>query len=372
MAAHVSPARKIQHRKDLSVLGIWGASRLSVLVLSWAAMFFGTQHPRSWLGMWQNWDAYLLGHIAQYGYFGPAGHVIPHQVAFWPGYPVAIGVVHLVVREWTVSALLVSLIAGTVAVVALGRLADDYFPGTRQPAVLFFLVSPAAIFLTAGYTESLFLAFALPAWLAARRGRWLPAGLLAAGAVATRVEGLFLLAALALMAALYAHTRWRALLSVSVAVIPAVAYEAYLRAATGDWLAWMHAESAGWDRHFTGPVACLCTTWGAAFGHGLSAPYAWEFQLEIGAVLVGVAVTLALLWFRYWPEAAFCGLTIAVLATSTWYESVPRALLVMFPVWIGLARVASRWPWAGRLYLAVSVPLAVAVALAYMTGAWAG
>lgn len=372
MAAHVSPARKLQHRKDASVLGVWGLTRVSVLILSWAAMFFGTQHPRSWLAMWQNWDAFLLGNIARYGYFGPAGHVIPHQVAFWPGYPFVVADVHLIVRQWTVSALLVSLIAGTVAVVALARLAEDYLPGTGQRTVLFLLVSPAAIFLTAGYTESLFLAFALPAWLAARRGRWLMAGLLTAGAVATRVEGLFLLAALALMAALYAHTRWRALVSLSVAVIPAVAYELYLRAMTGSWMAWMQAESEGWDRHFTGPVACLCTTWSAAFGHGLAAPYAWEFQLEILAVAAGLAVTIALLAARHWPEALFCGLIIATLATSTWYESVPRSLLIMFPLYIALARLSARRPWIGQVYLAVSLPLAAVLALAYLTGAWAG
>jgi hypothetical protein len=360
-------------REDTDVLRLWGVSRLAVLVLSWAAMFVGTQRPRPWLWLWQNWDARLLVHVARYGYFGPAGHPIAHQVAFLPGYPLAVAAVQLVVRDWTVAALVVSLIAGTVAVLALARLAEDYTPGTGPRTAEFFLVSPAAVFLAAGYTESLFLAFALPAWLAARHGRWPLAGLLAAGACATRVEGLFLVAALAVAADLYTSRPWRAYASLSVALVPVAAYELYLRVATGDWLAWMHAEAAGWDRHFAGPVGALRTTWTAAFNsHWMSAPYRFEFQVEIVAVAAGLAGVIVLAALRHWPEALYSGLTVGVLATSTWYESVPRALLILWPLWYGMARVANRWPWAGRVYLALAVPLSAVTALLYLTGAWAG
>ena len=50
----------------------------------------------------------LLEHIAQYGYFGPPGHAIKHLVAFFPGFPVTQALVHVLVRQWTVSGLLVS------------------------------------------------------------------------------------------------------------------------------------------------------------------------------------------------------------------------------------------------------------------------
>ena len=55
--------------------------------------------------------------------------------------------------------------------------------------VLFFLLSPCAIFLAVGYTEALFLAFALPAWLAAQRRNWPLAMTLTAVATAVRVSG---------------------------------------------------------------------------------------------------------------------------------------------------------------------------------------
>ncbi len=57
--------------------------------------------------------------------------------------------------------------------------------------MLYLLLSPYAVFLAAGYSESLFLALALPGWLAARRGRWARRRLLVAlGDVGAHHRGL--------------------------------------------------------------------------------------------------------------------------------------------------------------------------------------
>ena len=69
-------------------------------------------------------------------------------------------------------------------------------------AVLYVLTTPTAIFLMVGYTECLFLAFAIPAWHAAARGRWWRAALLAglSGLVRPDAVSSFLIPALAVMA----------------------------------------------------------------------------------------------------------------------------------------------------------------------------
>lgn len=64
--------------------------------------------------------------------------------------------------------------------------------------------------------------------------------------------------------------------------------------------------------------------------------------------------------------------TIGVLATSTLYQSVPRSLLLLWPVWCGLAVAAARRAWVGQLYLAVSVPVAAMIGLLFMNNYWAG
>lgn len=382
---------------DLAALRIWLVTRLAVLALTWPAAFVmrgDAKSPQGWLSMWQQWDAVRLTAIAQYGYFGPPGRALPDQVAFFPGYPFALDIVHFLVRQWTVSGLGVSFIAGAVAVVALSRIAElDYQPRygrwtTSQPdtagptdgqrtsggnAALFMVVSPAAIFLAAGYSESLFLAFALTSWLAARNQRWVLAVLLAGGASVIRINGLFLCVALVIeILRRGGGQRLRALAAFIPALVPLACYELYLYAQTGDWLAWVHAEKHGWQRQLTNPVDTFKTAWTAGFGHEFTAPINFVFQLEILAVLIGVVTTVALLAWRRWAEAAYAGLTIAALATSIWYESVPRALLLLWPIWCGLAMLAARWRWVGQLYLAVSIPIAAIIGLLFLSGHWAG
>jgi hypothetical protein len=362
---------------DRAALGIWLLTRVAVLALTWPAAFIfrGSQKsPQGWLALWQNWDAVRLADIARYGYFSPAERLYPDQVAFFPGFPLVLDAFHAVIRQWTVSGLIVSFIAGAVAVVAVSRIAErDYLPQAGSRAVLFLVVSPAAIFLAAGYTEALFLALAATSWLSARNEHWIRAVLLAGAASVVRINGLFLCAAVAVEIFRRAgRERPRAMAMFIPALVPVACYEFYLRVRTGSWLAWPHAEQAGWQRTLTNPVDTFKTTWSAGFAHEFSAPVNFVFQLEIVAVLAGLVATVALLYYRRWPEAIYVGLTILALATSIWYESVPRSLLALWPIWCGLAVLAVRRPWVGQLYLALSIPISLSIALLFMSGNWAG
>ena len=66
------------------------------------------------------------------------------------------------------------------------------------------------------------------------------------------------------------------------------------------------------------------------------------------------------------------GLQVVAFATSYWYFSVPRATLLWWPLWIGLATVAARRRWVMWVYLSVSVPLMAIWAATFLTGRWAG
>jgi len=348
---------------DARALTVWFSSRLFVLCLSWAAV--DITHS-AWLNVWPSWDAGIFVRIAQYGYFSPDS--VAHSVAFFPGLPILLAVMHALIPQWAVDGLLISLVSGAFACLALRRIADYWSPGTGSKAVLFLVASPAAFFLAAGYTESLFLAFALWCWVLLLDGRRYAAIFCAAGACAVRVDGLFLCAAVALF--LITRSAWRYLPALSVSVLPAACYELYLWAKTGDWMAWDHAEAIGWDRHFTNPVSSFVVTLHAAESYPM--PYTFTFSLEIAAVLIGAVTVAWLSYARRWPELLFASLAVGTLATSTWYESVPRSLLLLWPLWCGLARLSQRYPWAGRVYLTASLPVCAAVGLLFLTGHWAG
>lgn len=444
MRSGTASARRWLGAADQAALAVWLASRFGVLVAAWiAGRLFSTNAagPPRWLDLWNRWDAGIFIGIARDGYFGAGTD--PTHVAFFPGFPVVLAAVHTVLRDWVAAGLVVSLAAGTVAVLALGRLAGleqsaapERFVAPERSAAgdavalsgegegdaaaepdaasdeldttsaetagsaasaistasavttasttaartaaanstLFFALAPAAIFLAAGYSESLFAAFAFPAWHAARRDRWLLAVCLAAGASSVRVNGLFLAAALALEFLLAGRERrsWRRLPLLLVPVLPALGYVLYLQHRTGDWLAWQHAQAAGWFRTFSDPRTAWDATWGAAFGHTQDGHTAWVFQLELGAAGLGAGLTLWLIARRRWPEALYVGLSLLALSTTTWFMSVPRAMLLWWPLWTALGAWAVRRPLVRTVYVCCVGPIMVGVGLLFLSGQWAG
>ncbi|WP_344495282.1 mannosyltransferase family protein [Nonomuraea monospora] len=317
---------------------------------------------------WRQWDVVLFTTIAEYGYDGdPAKPHDPGLPAFFPGVPLLMRLVHLVVPDWTVAGLLISLVAGAVAMMALAQLAE--MEGANGwMAVLALLLFPTAVFLTAGYSESLFLAFAIPAWLAARQGRWPQAAILAAGGSCIRITGLFLAVALIVEFCLRRQSPQRAgwLL---LPLAPLVAYSVYHYSRSGDWLAWKHAQEAGWGRTFAWPWQAWETSWQSAMGDG---DFAVGFRMEIVGAVVTVGVLVWLLVLRRWSEALYVGAQGAALLTSAYYLSIPRSLLVYFPVWILVARVATRRPWVMALYALLLGPLMLLHSALFLDGGWAG
>jgi hypothetical protein len=364
---------------DRAALGLWAAAHAALFVLAWAAAWaFRTSLDHAPLtGGFEHWDAVLLRNIAQYGYFG--AHSTANNIAFFPGYPITLAAAHLLLRNWVLSELTVSAVAGCFAVVSLARLAN----GRR--AVLYLLTTPAAIFLMIGYTEALFLALAIPAWHAATRGRWWRAAALAGLSGLVRPDALFLIPALVVLALVQPagsaashelrrrdRSRLACAATMCCAFAGPAAYEFYLKVAAGSWLAWPRAMQAGWDLHLSSPAQALRTTWWAAFKHAFGAGTAFEFQLELGAMAVIVLATVAFAISQRWPEAVYCGLAAVALGTSTWYQGCPRTLLVLFPVFVALARLSSRRAWIGYAYLSISAPLAVVLAMMFLSGQWAG
>ena len=373
----VSAPRRRLHRDDVASLAVWVASRVAVALLSlcgaWLLSGAQASSVESVLRRWDRWDVGLFRKVAEFGYQGRPEHYADEGVeAFFPGAPLVLRAVHLVVPDWTAAGLLMSLVAGAFASVALGRLAVlEGAPASR--AVLYLVLSPYAVFLFAGYSEALFLALALWGWLCARREHWAAAGLLVAGASPLRISGVFLACGLVVHHLVVRRGRLRADSAVLLAPFAAVAaYFSYLWAVTGDPLRWMAAQETGWGRRTTAPWDSFTTTFRAAFDGSQGAEYAWSFRAEIIAVVVGLVLTAVLVRRRSWGEATYVGLSVTALATSTFYLSVGRATLLWWPLFVLLAVAAVRRPWLHTAYLAVSAPLMALLVLTFTSGRWVG
>lgn len=363
------------------------ATRAAFWLVAWLAqsLLGGGDRPVLGVQHWRRWDADIYATIAEHGYTGPAAE--PWSEAFPPAWPLLLRAVSATGIPVTVAGLLLTTVATVVAVASLIRLVDEErprpddaavagtTPGTR--AALFLLLFPTAVFLVAGYSEALFLAGAIPAFREARRGRWGRVALPATVAVAARWTGLFLLVGLAveLVAQLRARpddagrVLRRGAGALAVATLPVLAFAAWLAAVRGDPLSFLTAQREGWGRRFVGPVESFRATW-ETWGGDYPPALLLTWRLEIVAALVGVGLVVVLVRRREWGYAAFAGSTLAIYLTSSWYYSVPRALLVLFPAVIVLTDLTDRHPRAADAVVVFLAPLATLGVIVFTRGGW--
>ncbi|WP_462187466.1 hypothetical protein, partial [Frankia sp. CcWB2] len=278
-----------------AALPIWFGSRVAVALLALAAARALTSAPaRNAPGLctlWDRWDVGLFTKVARYGYLSPA-YSDRTEVDF-PGLPIAMRIVHIVVPDWIVAGLVVSFLAGAVAVAALWRLAaDEVGKPAAQFAVLSLICFPYAVFLFAAYSEGIFLGFATASWLAARRRRWWLAGLLGAGAASARISGIPFGIALAVQYVVSRRSAglpvfaWPAL-SLGLPPIPVLAYLGYLRIRTGGWGSYTDAMRDGWHRGLDWPWSGWAATWASATDGNGASTFVWFWRGELLAVVVG-------------------------------------------------------------------------------------
>ena len=360
-------------RVDQSALAVWTGWRVGVFVLgvATAGLLNAGEDGFGLLQRWYHWDVVHFVGIARNGYAGePTG--VPNE-AFLPGLPLLMRAGAGIGVDEVVVGLLVSLVAGAVAAVSLARLAERLVPGTGRMTVLVWLLAPTAVFLAAPYTEALFLALALPAVLAAQDRRWWLAGVLTATAATVRVSALFLLAALVVQWWVDGRRRLRDLAWLALPAVPIALIVWVQHAATGSWLAWWDAQrSPEWSRGARPPWETVQNTWEAAFTGTVDAQYVWPFRLELVAFALGLVATAWCLRRRWWPEATFVGLNVAAFSFSFWLLSVPRSALLWWPLWVGVAALVRERPWLRAVWVGTSGALAVAFAVSFFSGRWAG
>lgn len=357
------------------VVQAWLGSRL-VIFLVLALVLWSTGWP--WRDAVGNWDVVHFLRIAREGY------AARYEAAFFPGLPLLLKGASLLGLDMTGVGMVISLVGSAFAAWAMWRLGG---PRVGTIAAALWLFAPTAVFTVVPYTESLFAAFAFWAWVRARDGRWGWAALLAAGACSVRVSGLFLIAALgvlALTARYEGERRWlQRLKAAAWLLVPAsvpAAYAIYLRIVKGTWTAWYDAQAAGWSRGLTWPWDSFKHTLPAiAPGAYADHPgWAWMFRAEVVSVAVGLVVTIVCLVLKRWAEATWVGLQVLAFTTSYWFMSVNRAVLLWFPLWLLLGTFATR-PGKTRVarvstvaaWAAVSTLLMIWWAGRFFTGQWA-
>src|SRR5436305_400477 len=312
----------------------------------------GLTSAYDWLAIWNRWDAPHYLDIARMGYV--AEGVEARWIVFYPLYPWLVRACAFVLRDGLASAFFVSTVASLAVGLLLYRLAEiDEREATARASVFFMFVFPTSYFLHIGYTESLFIALAVGAFLAARLRNWRAAGLLGALAAAARVNGLLLIPALA-FEAWDEHRnegrRWRwEWLWVLAAAAGFGGYLLINWKVFGHPFEFLNMQEQYWSKSLTWPWVGISAAWDSVWGREPSEAQMVGWQ-EFFFVMLGLALTVWA-WLRLRASYAVWMTLNWLLWTSTKFVlSVPRYTLVMFPAYILLARAANSRPvWSAVL-----------------------
>ncbi len=332
------------------------AAEIAALLLVFVLQVMNGSRESFWAAaeIWTKLDSKHYFDIAREWYLseGDTGRLV--QLVFLPGYPLAVRLFLRFTGNILKAGLLVSALSFSgagVMLYLLARLDTDH--GTALRTVKYICLVPGAFFFAAPMSDALFLLLSVSCVYAARRGMWLPAGLLGGLAAFTRSLGLVLLAPMCFLLIAEAITRRSEPRSpvdkrrlargfACLLLIPAGfgAYCLICRSVTGDAFKFMEYQREHWSQS---PGLFFHT---AAY-QTENAFECWrERNLEklIGLWLPNLFCIFAALLVmllavrRLHPAytAYFIGYYVMAVGTS-WLLSGPRYLAALFPLSMGLS-----------------------------------
>ena len=325
------------------------------------------------LNPWAHWDGVWFLRIATNGYADP------HSPAFFPLYPLAVrGVGWLFGGDSELGGILLSLVVFAGCCALLFALVNaDLGPRVALLSVAYLALFPTSFFFQAIYSEGLFLLLTLACFLFARDGRWWLAGLAGFLAALTRSAGVLLVVPMLLY--YFERRDWRPARTdvhiLAVLLVPAglAAWMACLWHRTGDPLAFSHVQR-DWGRAFS---AAPLVVWDGVLeavrgarqllwpapgsGHPVPSAYFPPTANVLGLPFLLFALGTLVAGVRRLP-VAYTGYAVVSLlfyfsfpALGVPLLSLPRFIVVVFPLFVALAAVSQRRPWLQAAIIAMFV-----------------
>ncbi|WP_162197632.1 hypothetical protein [Methanosarcina horonobensis] len=298
-----------------------------------------------WLDIWGVWDTGWYLDISQNGYTArPLDELISFQtnVVFFPLYPLLMRFLGSIIGNQYTAGVIISnfsLIVACIYLYKLVRLDSDESSAFRS--VKYLLLFPISFILSGVFTESLYLALALMCFYYARTGKWQLAGIFGFFLSLTRSVGVLIVLPLlyeGLMPLLkekgylknFKEYRDRILPLFYLSLIPLgiISYMIFNFYLNGDFLAFVHGQTA-WERYHRNPLEVLIDGY-----HG-------DMYASFEAVFTGISILVLILFhkkirFSYWLFAIYS----IFVPLSTGIQSMPRYILVIFPLYILFADIS--------------------------------
>jgi len=305
-----------------------------------------------------NFDGGHYQNIARFGY------IRKFQTAFFPLYPSLIKILGLIVKSHIISALTISLVCTYLSILVLVKL-------YKKPiSSLSLIFSPLAFFFLTGYTESLFLTLSLLSWYFFKKKKYVFSGLFGLLSSLSRLYGILLFPSylLGFFLELPKDTRskiasYKPIAPLLLIPLGLVIYMVYLQITYQDPISFIHAQSL-WNR---GEIVSPFRTFYRYFKilttvSPIIIQY-WVALLELLSLLVGLLASYYFYHAKQFSYSLYLFLGSIIPSLTGTLQSLPRFLLVLFPVYFIKLPIKLRVP-----LLTLGFALQLILFTAFLTG----
>lgn len=319
-----------------------------------------------------NFDGRNYLDIATKGYFQKG---IYNLRGFPPFYPLLIKLVSLTTKINAVySGLLISLLSAAGSIYMIYRLVGkEYNKKTAYKAIIILLTFPVSFYLLCYYTDPLYLLLSLLVFWFLSKKNFPLAALFAAFASGTRITGLVLAIIVIFEGIRYFLEKKKFPLVVILSPLGFVAFSIYNWITVKDPLIYLHAQPV-YGKAFSifGPItAAVSGIRNVIAGPQpfFDSPFVYPVSI-LELVSLVFFVTIIILAYKkikliYWLYMVF---NLYVFLAGGILQSFPRYILVMFPIYIFLAKKLNG-VWF-IIYNAASFTLLILLASIFLRGYW--
>jgi hypothetical protein len=335
----------------------------------------------AWIARWAGFDGVHYITIIENGYFG-TGLI----QAFFPVYPLLVKLLDFI-KNPLITGMIISLISLMCSIVVFAKLVVRNVAGEIEKkrvlvgAMFALLTFPTSYFFLGLYTESLFFLLVLLTFFLMHQKKWLMAGVVAGIASGTRVVGVALFPAL-LMQAYFDNTAirkhalpWRNWLIALISLGGLLFYMLYLQRVFNDPMYFLHVQNAfGGGRQETFVlfpqvlfryIKILSTV----------NPFTWAYYSYLQEFFVTAEVGIVLLVATVkklvpWSYLTFSWLAYLIPPLTGTFQSMPRYVLILFPLYLIYARWFAKGPIPmSALFFLHAILLVVNIVL-FFEGKW--
>ena len=380
----VSAGETTTMRECLYVLVFALAFRVLIFIFAWAAAgIFADGNATGFLAYcakWNLWDGPHYIDVARDGYAGYEENGQHLFLVFFPLYPVLIKFLAVIVRNYIVSALLISTLCyGAGCVMMYKLVAEEYNKHVALTSIVLFSISPFAFFLGGVMTEGVFFLVTISMFYTIRKHNWWLTGILGILAALTRSVGVFMVIPAAVEwvqterpIALIMDKDWKTLgkrfvklLPVALTPIGTLIYLYINYRVEGDPFVFMRYQSEHWSMN----LQYFGKTLHMLFNRSFNPDEGWSLRMSLfmpGLFSITFAAIAVLFGARRMRSMYTSFMIVYFLfnAAASWPLSVSRYMCCMFPAyWL----IASFTDEHRELELPIAVMSAVLFGI-YLTG----